>query len=54
MKTKALHDQQTYRVIDDDAHAADTEDSWSYVEGLDKTFRPQLFQFDKIPTASFG
>ena len=54
MKTKALNDQKIYRAIDADAHAANTEDLWSYLEGLDKKFRPQLFQLDENPNTKLS
>jgi len=42
-------DRQVCKVVDADAHVVETEDSWSYLEGSDKKFRPQLFQSDENP-----
>lgn len=30
-------------IIDANAHVVDIEQTWSYMEGSDKKFRPQLF-----------
>jgi len=43
-------DKQGYKVIDADAHLVETEDSWNYLEGSDKKFKPQLFQSDENPS----
>jgi hypothetical protein len=34
-------DKQGYKVIDADAHVIETEDSWTYLEGSDRKFKPQ-------------
>jgi len=44
-------DRQVCKVVDADAHVVETEDSWSYLEGSDKKFRPQLFQSDENSNA---
>ena len=30
-------------IIDADAHVVETEQTWNYMDGSDKKFRPQLF-----------
>jgi len=42
-------DTQGYKIIDADAHVVETEDSWNYLEGSEKKFKPQLFQSDENP-----
>ena len=36
-------------IVDADAHVVETEQTWSYLDGSDKKFRPQLFQSDENP-----
>jgi predicted TIM-barrel fold metal-dependent hydrolase len=36
-------------IVDADAHVVETEQTWSYLDGSDKRFRPQLFQSDENP-----
>jgi len=36
-------------IVDADAHVVETEQTWSYLDGSDKKFKPQLFQSDENP-----
>jgi hypothetical protein len=40
-------------IIDADAHVVETQYTWSYLDGADKKYRPQLFQSAENPNAQY-
>ena len=40
-------------IIDADAHVVETEQTWNYLDGSDKKFRPQLFQLRRQPAMQY-
>lgn len=40
-------------IIDADAHVIETEQTWNYLEGAEKNFRPRLFQSSEDPNAQY-
>ena len=40
-------------IIDADAHVVETQHTWSYLDGADKKYRPQLFQSAENPNAQY-
>ena len=40
-------------IVDADAHVVETEQTWSYMDGSDKKFRPQLFSSADNPNMQY-
>ena len=40
-------------IVDADAHVVETEQTWSYMNGGDKKFRPQLFSSSDNPNMQY-